>query len=106
MKLEPVTKLGKKNAITSRKTDKGILLWQIMTSVSFFQICGQFGVIWKLDSQWMLYKPYIFINSKFLPYKKTLKHSSHTTALIKSTIFVKNANFSKRNDDISIDVCT
>ena len=37
MKLEPVTKLGKENATATRKTDKGVLLWQIMTSVSFFK---------------------------------------------------------------------
>ena len=62
MKLEPVTKIDKRNKTTS----KNLMMtscWQIVTSLSFFQ-----GMA-KGDSRRIVCKTYIFINSKLLSYK-------------------------------------
>ena len=57
--------------------------WQIVTSLLFFSIYGQFGAIRKVDSGGIVCKTYIFINSNPLSYKtenmtiKSLAQPSH-----------------------------
>ena len=48
--LGSVTKLDKRNTTMSKKLTT-MPCWQIMTSLSFFQIYGQFGVMWKPNSK-------------------------------------------------------
>ena len=62
MKLEPVTKIDKKNKTTSKNLMM-MSCWQIVTSLSFFQFMA------KRDSRRIVCKTYIFINSKLLSYK-------------------------------------
>ena len=55
MKLEPATELDKRNTATPEKFDNAIC-WQIVTSVSFFVIYGQFAAIQIPDSRLVAYK--------------------------------------------------
>ena len=69
MKLEPVTKLGKRNiTATSKRLDNGVTLANCDVIV-FFPIYGQFAAIQKPDSGLMIYKSYVFIISNLLSYK-------------------------------------
>ena len=62
MTFGPVTELDKKNKLTPKKIDDDVI----------FSIYGQFGVIKKFDSESLVYKTYIFINSNlFLQKLKT-----------------------------------
>ena len=65
MKLGLVTKLDKRNTATSKKVDVDIMLGFCDDTV-IFPIYGQFGAIRKLDSELMVCKTYIFINSNLL----------------------------------------
>ena len=61
MKLGPVTKLDKRNKITSKKNDDDVTLTNFDVIV-IFPTYSQFGAIRKPDSL-------TFINSSFLSYK-------------------------------------
>ena len=69
MKLGPVTKRDKKNKTTSKKFGDNIMLASCDVIV-IFSIYGWFEAIWKPDSVRVVCKPYIFINSNLLSYKK------------------------------------
>ena len=56
MKLRPVTKPDKRKKTLSKKFDV----------IVNFSIFGQFGAIQKPDSRRIVYKTYVFINSKLL----------------------------------------
>ena len=62
MKLGTVTKLGKRNTTTLKKSDNDVMLANCDVVV-FFTIYDQFAAIWRPDSGRMVYKTYIFINS-------------------------------------------
>ena len=62
MKLEPVTKLDKRNKTTSKKFDDDIKSAKCDVIIIFL-IYGQFGAIWKLDSGCIVCKTYIFIKN-------------------------------------------
>ena len=64
MKLGAVTKLDKKNKITSKKFDDDFMLANCDAIVIF-----QFGAIRKLDSGRIICKIYIFIYSNLSSYK-------------------------------------
>ena len=68
MKLGPVTKLDKKNMVTSK-----ILVDDVISTncdvIVFFLIYGQFAAIRKPNSGGMVYKAYIFIKNNLLCYK-------------------------------------
>ena len=68
MKLGPVTKLHKKKKTTSRRLD-GDVLSENCDVIVIFPIDGQFGVIRKPDSGYMVCKTYVFINGNLLSYK-------------------------------------
>ena len=68
MKLGPVTKLDKRNKVTSKKFDGDIMLANC-DDIVIFRIYGQFGAIQKPDSGPMVCKTYIFINSNLLSSK-------------------------------------
>ena len=68
MNLGPVTKLDRKNRVTSEKFDNDVMSSNCDV-VFFIPIYGQVVAIWKLDSERMVYKTYIFINSNLLSYK-------------------------------------
>ena len=65
MKYRPVTKLDKRNTVTSKKFDNDFMLINCDVIV-FFSIYGQFEAIQKPDSRRMVYKIYIFINDNLL----------------------------------------
>ena len=62
MKLEPVTKLDKRNKTTSKKFDDDIKSAKCDVIIIFL-IYGQLGAIWKLDSGCIVCKTYIFIKN-------------------------------------------
>ena len=68
MKLEPVTKIDKRNKITPKKIDDDVMPKNCDVIV-IFSIYGQFGAIWKPDSGRIVCKTYFFINSNLLSYK-------------------------------------
>ena len=68
MKPGPVTKLDKRNKITSKKFDDDVMSPNCYLIV-IFSIYGQFGAIRKPDSGRIVCKTYIFINSNLLSYK-------------------------------------
>ena len=68
MKLEPVTKHGKRNKRTSEKFNYNVLP-ENCDIVVIFSISGQFGAIRKPDSGRIVSKTYFFINNKLSPYK-------------------------------------
>ena len=65
MKLGIVTKLDKKNKITSKMFDDDIIAANSDVIV-IFPIYGQFGAIWKPDYGCVVCKIYIFIDSNSL----------------------------------------
>ena len=68
MKPRPVTKLDKSNKTTSKKFDYNVMSVNCDIIV-FCSIYGRFGAIRKLDSESIVCKTYIFINSNLLSYK-------------------------------------
>ena len=71
MTFGPVIELDKKNKLTSKKIDDDFMSANCDVIV-IFSIYGQFGVIKKFDSESLVYKTYIFINSNlFLQKLKT-----------------------------------
>ena len=68
MKPGPVTKLDKRNKITSKKFDDDVMSPNCYLIV-IFSIYGQFGAIRKPDFGRIVCKTYIFINSNLLSYK-------------------------------------
>ena len=65
MKLEPVTKLDKRNKTTSKKFGDDVMLANCDVIVIFL-IYGQFGANRKPDFGHIVYKTYIFINNNLL----------------------------------------
>ena len=55
MKLGPVTKLDKRNKTTSKNFDDDVMS-ENCDVTAIFQIYGQFGAIWKLDSRHIVCK--------------------------------------------------
>ena len=68
MKPRPVTKLNKRNTTTSKKIDDDVML-EYCDVIVIFTIYSKLGVIWKPDSEGMVCKTYIFINSNLLSSK-------------------------------------
>ena len=68
MNLGPVTKLDRKNRVTSKKFNIDVMSSNCDV-IFFIPIYGQVAAIWKLDSQRMVYKTYISINSNLSSYK-------------------------------------
>ena len=68
MKPGPVTKIDRRNKITSKNFDDDLISTNCDVIV-IFPIYGQFGAIRKLDFGRMVCKTYIFINSNLLSYK-------------------------------------
>ena len=66
MKLEPVTKVHKRNKITSKYDDD--VMFKNYDVIVIFIIHGQFGAIQKPDSGRIVCKTYFFINSNLLSY--------------------------------------
>ena len=62
MKLVPVAKLDKRNKTASKKIDDDVILRNFDVFV-IFPIYGQLGAIWKPDSERIVCKTYIIINS-------------------------------------------
>ena len=65
MKLGPVTKLHRRNTATSNNL-RMMSGRQIVTSLFFSPIYGEFAAIQKPDSGRMVYKIYVFINNNLL----------------------------------------
>ena len=68
MKLGPVTKLDMRNKKTSKKFDDEFMS-ENCDVIDIFPIYNQFGAIWKPNSERIVCKIYIFINSNLLSYK-------------------------------------
>ena len=68
MKLGPVTKVDKKNTVTSKNIDDGVMSTNYGVIV-IFSIYNQFGAIRKPDSELMVSKTYMFIKSNLLSYE-------------------------------------
>ena len=68
MKPGPVTKLNKRNKVTSKTNDDGVIPANCDVNV-VFPIYGQFGAIQKSDFGYIVCKTYIFIDSNLLSYK-------------------------------------
>ena len=68
MKLEPVTKVDKRNKTTSKKFDADVMSIKFYFIV-VFSVYGQFGAIRKPDFGCMVCKTYIFINCNLLSCK-------------------------------------
>ena len=68
MKLEPVTKLDKRNKTMSKKIDDDVMS-ENREVINMFSIYSKLEAIRKPDSGWIVCKTYIFINSNFLSYK-------------------------------------
>ena len=68
MKLGPVTKLDKRNKITSKKIDNGAMSANFDVIV-ICPIYGQSGAIRKPDSGRIVFKTYILIKSNLLSFK-------------------------------------
>ena len=99
MKLGPVTKVDKRNKVTSKNIDTDV------NSVNFvviliFTIYDQFGAYRKPDSRCLV----IFFNSNILPYEKPktgLKNSSTTLTILFWVKVVLLPFFLQENADIS-----
>ena len=80
MKLEPVTKLNKKNKTMSKNFDEDVMS-ENCDVIDIFPIYDQFGPIRKPDSGRIVCKTYIFTNSNLLKTesrtKTSLKQFSH-----------------------------
>ena len=74
MKLAPVTKLDKRNKITSKEFDDNVMSANC-DAVVIFLIYDQFGASQKPKSGRIFCKNYIFMNSNLLSYK-ILKQNS------------------------------
>ena len=68
MKLGPVTKLDKRNKLTSIKFDNDVMSLYCNVIVTF-PVYGQFRAIRKPDSGGMVCKTYIFVKNNLLSYK-------------------------------------
>ena len=68
IKIEPVTKFGKRNTTMSKKFDDDVMS-ENCDVIFIFAIYDRFRAIRKLDSRSMVCKTYIFININFLSYK-------------------------------------
>ena len=68
MKLQSVSKLHKTNMATPKKFDKDVVSANC-DAIAIFPIYGQSGLIWKPNSQRLVCKTYIFINSNLLSFK-------------------------------------
>ena len=68
MKLGPVTKLDKRNKITSEKFEVDVMSENCDVTVSFW-IFGQFGALWRPESGHRVYKNYVFSKRSLLFYK-------------------------------------
>ena len=68
MKLEPVTKLDKRNMAMSKKFHNDVMLVNCDVLI-IFPIYGQCGAIQKPESKHMVCISYIFIKSNLLTYK-------------------------------------
>ena len=106
MKLRPVIKPNKRNKTTLKEFDDNVMSRNCDVIV-IFSFYDQFGAIRKPDSGCRVCKGYVFIKSNLLSYKNW-KHnykSSKTAAIlllwVKVLFFPKNADFLKRNADIS-----
>ena len=69
MKLEPVTKLDKRNTATSKKKINDDVISANCDVIVIFPISGQFGAIRKPESERIVCRTYIFIKSNLLSYK-------------------------------------
>ena len=65
MKLGPVTKLDKRNKITSKKTDDDVML-ENCEFIVIFRNFDQFGAVRRPDSGYKVCKTYFSINSNLL----------------------------------------
>ena len=65
MKLGPVTKLDKRNKATSKKFDDDVMS-RNFDVIAIFSINSQFRAIWKRNSERIVCKTYIFINSNLV----------------------------------------
>ena len=65
MKLGSLTKLGKRNKITSKEFDDDVIL-ENCDVIAIFPIYGKFGAIRKPDSGRIICKTYLSINSNLL----------------------------------------
>ena len=68
MKLGPVTKLDRRNRITSKEFGDNVMSTNGDVIV-IFPIYGQFGAMRNPDSGRIVCKTYIFVNSNLLSYK-------------------------------------
>ena len=68
MKLRPLATLDRANTAKSKRIDDGVMSANCDVIV-IFPIYGQFGEIRKTDSESMICKTCIFINSNLLSYK-------------------------------------
>ena len=74
MKLGAITKIDKRNNITSTKLSNDILS-ENCDVIIIFRIFGQFGAVWRPDSGHRVFKKYVFSNGDLLPYKNRTKKS-------------------------------
>ena len=68
MKLGSLTKLGKRNKITSKEFDDDVIS-ENCDVIAIFPIYGKFGAIRKPDSGRIVCETYIFIDSNLLSYQ-------------------------------------
>ena len=68
MKPGPITKLDKQRKTTTKHFRDDVILGNCNV-ILIFLIYGQFGAIQKPDSECIVCKTYIFINSNLLSYK-------------------------------------
>ena len=80
MKLEPATRLDKRNKITSKKFDDHVMMLANDDFIVILPIYGQFGAIQKPDTERIVCK-YIFINSNLLSLKTENRTKKSLTQL-------------------------
>ena len=68
MKLEPVTKLDKKNKTKSKNFDNNVMS-KNCDVIAIFSIYGQSEAVRKPDSARIVFKTFIFNNNSLLSYK-------------------------------------
>ena len=106
MKLGTVSKPDKRNKMMSKRFYDDFMSGNCGIIVIFL-IYVQFRAIRKLDSESIVFKTYIFINSNFLSYKiwkQNYKISNTVLTLllwVKVIFFPKNAVFFTKNADLS-----
>ena len=88
MKLGPLIKLDNRNNMTSRKIDDNVMRVNY-DEVFIFPNYGQFGTICRPDSQRIVHKTYIFINSYFLSYKNWKQSSKISNTVPTLLLWVK-----------------